>query len=431
MSALRPNFLGQSRDALTEYFAGLGERSYRATQAMKWVYHRDVDGFDAMSDIGKRVRDRLAADFEIRLPEVVTAQVSRDGTRKWSVRVSNGQAVECVLIPEKGRNTLCVSSQIGCMLDCSFCSTGKQGFAGNLDAGDIVGQVLLVERELARVHREEAVARGDLSTSAGEVRGEDEDAGVAAGAATYRERRRAEDASADARGVTNVVLMGMGEPLLNFDNVLAATGLMMDDLAFGISKRRVTVSTAGVVPGIYALAAQSDVSLAVSLHAPDDALRDELVPINRKYPIAELLEACRHYQDTSLGERRTVTFEYTLLDGVNDNVAQARDLARLLRAFPCKINLIPFNPFPGSSYDRPAMERVRAFQTVLMQSGYATMLRTTRGDDIDAACGQLVGRFADRTRRRERHLARVAQAATAGAVGVPGDSALSLLEITE
>ena len=292
------------------------------------------------------------------------------------------------------------------MLDCSFCSTGKQGFAGNLEAGDIVGQVLLVERELARVHREGALARGEPLP----------------GAEGYREWRRQEDAGAEPRGVTNVVLMGMGEPLLNFDNVLAATGLMMDDLAFGISKRRVTVSTAGVVPGIYALAAQSDVSLAVSLHAPDDALRDELVPINRKYPIAELLEACRHYQDTSLGERRSVTFEYTLLDGVNDQLSQARDLARLLRAFPCKINLIPFNPFPGSSYDRPAMERVRAFQTVLMQSGYATMLRTTRGDDIDAACGQLVGRFADRTRRRERHLART---------GLAGDGAgqVPLVEI--
>jgi 23S rRNA (adenine2503-C2)-methyltransferase len=398
VSAPRPNFLGQTRQALTGYFADLGERSYRVTQAMKWVYHRDVDGFEAMSDIGKRVRDRMAADFEIRLPEIVTAQVSKDGTRKWSVRVANGQAVECVLIPEKGRNTLCVSSQIGCMLDCSFCSTGKQGFAGNLEAGDIVGQVLLVERELARVHREGALARGEPLP----------------GELGYREWRRQEDAGAEPRGVTNVVLMGMGEPLLNFDNVLAATGLMMDDLAFGISKRRVTVSTAGVVPGIYALAAQSDVSLAVSLHAPDDALRDELVPINRKYPIAELLEACRHYQDTSLGERRSVTFEYTLLDGVNDQLSQARDLARLLRAFPCKINLIPFNPFPGSSYDRPAMERVRAFQTVLMQSGYATMLRTTRGDDIDAACGQLVGRFADRTRRRERHLART---------GLAGDDA--------
>jgi 23S rRNA (adenine2503-C2)-methyltransferase len=250
------------------------------------------------------------------------------------------------------------------MLDCSFCATGKQGFAGNLTAGDIVGQVLLVHRELQR--------------------------------------------GGDERGVTNVVLMGMGEPLLNFDAVVAATSLMLDDFAFGLSKRRVTISTAGVVPGIMALAEVSDVSLAVSLHAPNDELRDVLVPINRKYPIAELLAACRHYQDSSLGERRTVTFEYTLLADVNDGPEHARELARLLREFPCKINLIPFNPFNGSGYGRPTDVRVRAFQTLLMQSGYATMLRTTRGEDIAAACGQLVGEFADRTRRRERYLARIA-----------------------
>ena len=397
MSDLRPNLLSQSRQALGEYFAALGERSYRVTQVMKWVYHRDASEFASMSDIGRSVRDRLHEDFAIRLPEVATALHSKDGTRKWSVRLANGQAVECVLIPEKGRNTLCVSSQIGCMLDCSFCSTGKQGFAGNLEAGDIVGQVLMVQRLLLQ--------------------------------------------AGDTRGVTNVVLMGMGEPLLNFDNVAVATDLMLDDLAFGISKRRITVSTAGVVPGIYALAARSDVSLAVSLHAADDALRNVLVPINRKYPIAELLAACQHYQESSLGERRSVFFEYTLLNGVNDSPTQARDLAKLLRAIPCKINLIPFNPFPGSGYDRPSMARVRAFQTVLMQSGYSTMLRTTRGDDIDAACGQLVGRFADRTRRRERYveqrglvpsdaLASDSVAASPSDVSVRLDPALRVLELT-
>ena len=369
------NFLSQTRSALLAYFAALGERPFRVTQVMKWVYHRGVLSFDQMSDVSRVVRERLATDFAIRLPEVVTAQQSVDGTRKWVVRVESGQCVECVLIPEKGRNTLCVSSQVGCMLDCSFCATGKQGFAGNLTAGDIVGQVLLVHRELQQ--------------------------------------------GGDERGVTNVVLMGMGEPLLNFDAVVAATSLMLEDLAFGLSKRRVTISTAGVVPGIMALAAVSDVSLAVSLHAPNDALRDVLVPINRKYPIAELLAACRHYQDSSLGERRTVTFEYTLLADVNDGPEHAQQLSRLLREFPCKINLIPFNPFTGSGYGRPSDARVRAFQTQLMQSGYATMLRTTRGGDIAAACGQLVGEFADNTRRRERYLARIAMHEPAGALVDP------------
>ena len=369
------NFLSQTRSALLAYFAALGERPFRVTQVMKWVYHRGVLSFDQMSDVSRVVRERLATDFAIRLPEVVTAQQSVDGTRKWVVRVESGQCVECVLIPEKGRNTLCVSSQVGCMLDCSFCATGKQGFAGNLTAGDIVGQVLLVHRELQQ--------------------------------------------GGDERGVTNVVLMGMGEPLLNFDAVVAATSLMLEDLAFGLSKRRVTISTAGVVPGIMALAVVSDVSLAVSLHAPNDALRDVLVPINRKYPIAELLAACRHYQDSSLGERRTVTFEYTLLADVNDGPEHAQQLSRLLREFPCKINLIPFNPFTGSGYGRPSDARVRAFQTQLMQSGYATMLRTTRGGDIAAACGQLVGEFADNTRRRERYLARIAMHEPAGALVDP------------
>ena len=364
MTAPSANFLSQTPASLTAYFAGLGERPYRVTQTMKWVYHRGATEFADMSDVSRRVREQLTRDFAIRLPEVVTAHVSLDGTRKWVVRVASGQCVECVLIPEKGRNTLCVSSQVGCMLDCSFCATGKQGFAGNLSVGDIVGQVLLVHRALLQ--------------------------------------------DGDTRGVTNVVLMGMGEPLLNFDAVVAATSLMLEDLAFGLSKRRVTISTAGVVPAIYALAEVTDVSLAVSLHAPTNALRDVLVPLNRKYPISELLAACRHYQDTSLGERRTVTFEYTLLANVNDGVEQAAELARLLREIPCKINLIPFNPFTGSGYGRPTEARVRAFQTHLMQSGYATMLRTTRGGDIAAACGQLVGEFADHTRRRERFLARIA-----------------------
>ena len=366
----RVNLFSLSRAQMEAFFVEQGEKAFRARQIMKWMYHRGVLDVDAMTDLSKRQRAWLKEVARFDLPEVVTRKESRDGTVKWIVRVANGNCVETVLIPDKGRNTLCVSSQVGCMLDCSFCSTGKQGFNGNLSTSDIVGQVWLADAELrARAAPGEVVRPGEPG------------------------------------GVTNVVLMGMGEPLLNFDNVVAATDLMMDDLAFGISKRRVTISTAGVVPGIYRLAEVSDVSLAISLHAPYDPLRDELVPINRKYPIEELLAACRHYV-AGLGERRSLTMEYTLLQGVNDSLEDARALAALLRDVRCKINLIPFNPFPGSGYQRPDEGRVRAFQTLLMNAGYATMLRTTRGDDIDAACGQLVGQVEDRTRRKERYIAR-------------------------
>lgn len=327
---------------------------------MKWAYHRQELEFAAMTDVSKAHRAWLMDHASLRLPEVVTRQVSRDGTTKWVVRVANGNCVETVLIPDRGRNTLCVSSQVGCTLDCSFCATGKQGFNGNLSTADIIGQVWLAEREL---------------------------------------REKGEN-------VSNVVLMGMGEPLLNLQAVLAATDLMTDDLAFGLSKRRVTVSTAGVVPGIYELAKHTDVSLAISLHAPNDALRDQLVPINKKYPIAELMEACRHYL-SGLGDKRTLTIEYTLMRGVNDSLGHAKELAKLLEALRCKINLIPFNPFPASGYERPHGREIRDFQTYLINAGYTTMLRTTRGEDIGAACGQLVGRVEDRTKRQERYLARV------------------------
>ncbi len=355
----RANLFDFSRVQMEQFFVERGEKAFRARQVMKWAYHQGELDFERMTDLSKRQRAWLADVARFALPEPVVRRESRDGTIKWVVRVANGNCVETVLIPDRGRNTLCVSSQVGCMLDCSFCSTGKQGFNGNLSTGEIIGQVWLADREL---------------------------------------RERGET-------VTNVVLMGMGEPLLNFDNVVAATDLMMDDLAFGISKRRVTVSTAGVVPGIYRLAEVTDVSLAISLHAPNDALRDRLVPLNRKYPVAELLRACRHYVE-GLGERRSLTMEYTLLAGVNDSLEHARELADLLRDVRCKINLIPFNPFPASGYERPDAERVRAFQTYLMNAGYATMLRTTRGEDIDAACGQLVGEVQDRTRRQARYIAR-------------------------
>lgn len=366
----RVNLLSLSRPQMEAFFVEHGEKAFRARQVMKWVYHHGVLDVDQMTDLSKRQRANLRAMACFDLPEVVTRRESRDGTVKWAMRVANGNCVETVLIPERGRNTLCVSSQVGCMLDCRFCSTGKQGFNGNLSTADIIGQVWLADQELR-------------------TRGE---------------------------SVTNVVLMGMGEPLLNFDNVVAATELMMDDLAFSISKRRVTVSTAGVVPAIHRLAEISDVSLAISLHAPDDALRSELVPLNRKYGIEALLDACRRYVE-GLGERRSLTMEYTLLKGVNDSLDHARALATLLRDVRCKINLIPFNPFPASGFERPDDAAVRAFQTLLLNAGYATMLRTTRGDDIDAACGQLVGQVQDRTRRQERYIARRAAYDASGATG--------------
>jgi 23S rRNA (adenine2503-C2)-methyltransferase len=356
----RLNLLDFDRVALEAFFTGHGHQSFRARQMLKWIYHQGVSEFGGMTDLSKAQRTWLDATCEVRLPEVVARRESRDGTIKWVVRVANGNCVETVLIPERGRNTLCVSSQVGCMLDCAFCSTGKQGFNGNLTTGEIIGQVVLAQGELA----------------------------------------------GQGQSVTNVVLMGMGEPLLNFEAVMRATRLMTDDLAFGISKRRVTVSTAGVVPGIEAMIGTTDVSLAISLHAPNDELRSRLVPINRKYPIAVLLDACKRYVD-ALGEARNLTMEYTLLAGVNDTLAHARELAVLLRDVRCKVNLIPFNPFPGAGFERPSSGAVRAFQTHMLDAGYATMLRTTRGEDIDAACGQLVGQVSDRTRRHARHLERI------------------------
>ena len=356
----RLNALGMDREAWGALLGELGEKPYRIDQVLKWLHHRFVDDFADMTDISKKLRAELARRCEIREPEIVSEHVSRDDTRKWLIRAAGGSAVEMVFIPESNRGTLCVSSQVGCALDCKFCATGKQGFNSNLTAGEIVGQVRIAVQRLARA---------------------------------YPERERV---------VTNVVLMGMGEPLLNFDAVAPAVDLMMDDLGYGISKRRVTISTAGVVPGIYRLAERTDASLAISLHAPNDALRDELVPINRKYPIAKLLEACRAYAG-NLGEKRTVTVEYTLLDGVNDQPEHAAQLVELLRDFPCKINLIPFNPFPGSGFERPSVAAVKAFQHRLASAGLPVTVRTTRGDDIDAACGQLVGNVADRTRRQARY----------------------------
>lgn len=360
----KTNLLGLSREKMVEFFASLGEKPFRAQQLLKWIHHHGVDDFDQMTNVSKVLRAKLADCAEIRAPEVVTQHDSRDGTRKWIIRIAGGSLVETVLIPSKAdRGTLCVSSQVGCSLDCSFCSTGKQGFQRDLTAAEIIGQVWL------------AIKSYDAFPST------------------------------NKRIITNVVMMGMGEPLLNFNNVVDAMALMMDDFGYGISKRRVTLSTSGVVPALDKLGDVSDVSLAISLHAPNDALRNELVPINKRYPIAELLAACERYWAKQSDTHRVTTIEYTLIAGVNDSPAQARELVVLLKDFPCKINLIPFNPFDLSDYQRPSKQAVDKFWQILSDSAIVTTVRTTRGDDIDAACGQLVGQVADRTKRSERHRA--------------------------
>jgi 23S rRNA (adenine2503-C2)-methyltransferase len=358
--------LGMSKASLEAYFARLGEKPFRAVQMMKWLHHRDADDFATMTDLSRALRARLEAEATLAMPEVVQDHQSQDGTRKWLFALADGQRIETVFIPEKDRGTLCISSQVGCALDCSFCATGKQGFNRNLTAAEIVSQVRLARRAL-----------------------QDTDFGR-------------------PKSITNVVLMGMGEPLLNFEPVLEAISVLLDDLGYGISKRRLTLSTAGVVPAIRALAGRTDVALAISLHAPTDELRDQLVPINRRYPIAELLDACEAYLE-KLGEWRSITVEYTLLAGVNDRPEDAEALVACLARLRerVKLNLIPFNPFPGSGYARPAPQDVRRFQERMMAANYATMVRTTRGDDIDAACGQLAGAFDDRTKRRTRYLARL------------------------
>ncbi|WP_165679923.1 23S rRNA (adenine(2503)-C(2))-methyltransferase RlmN [Metapseudomonas otitidis] len=356
------NLLGLTQPQLESFFETIGEKRFRAGQVMKWIHHFGVEDFDAMSNIGKALREKLKASAEIRGPEVVSQDISSDGTRKWVVRVASGSCVETVYIPQGGRGTLCVSSQAGCALDCSFCSTGKQGFNSDLTAAEIIGQVWIANKSFGTV-----------------------------------------PAKID-RAITNVVMMGMGEPLLNFDNVVSAMTIMMDDLGYGISKRKVTLSTSGVAPMIDKLAEVTDVSLALSLHAPNDELRNELVPINKKYPLAVVLDACNRYI-SRLGEKRFLTIEYTLLKDVNDQPVHAEQMIALLKDFPCKINLIPFNPFPFSGCERPSNNAIRRFQDLLHKAGHNVTVRTTRGDDIDAACGQLVGQVMDRTRRSQRYIA--------------------------
>ena len=361
--ASKVNLLGMTRAQLEAFFGEIGEKKFRAQQVMKWMHHQGVRDFQSMTNLGKGLRDRLESCAEITPPQIESQQDSADGTRKWAIKVDGGALVEAVLIPEGDRATLCVSSQVGCSLDCKFCSTGKQGFQRDLTAAEIIGQVWL------------AINSYD---------------GWQAG---------------KGRVVTNVVMMGMGEPLLNFDNVVSSMDLMCDDLAYGLSKRKVTLSTSGVVPALDRLAELSDVSLAVSLHAPNDAIRNEIVPINRRYPIAKLLDSARAYIDAQTDRKRVVTIEYTLLAGVNDQVEHAHELAALLKDYPCKINLIPFNDFPNSGFERPSGNAVSRFWKVLMEAGFIVTVRTTRGDDIDAACGQLVGDVNDRTKRSARYRA--------------------------
>ncbi len=350
------NLIGYDHRAMSRYFSELGEKPFRASQLLKWIHQQGVYDYASMTNLSKALRGKLASQTTLDLPEIIQDQVSADGTRKWLLRLADGNSIETVFIPEDKRGTLCVSSQVGCGLNCSFCATAQQGYNRNLEAHEIIGQLRLANQLLSTPDND--------------------------------------------RPVTNVVMMGMGEPLLNYDNVVQAMQLMQDDFAYGLSKRRVTLSTSGLLPEMLRLSDECPVSLAVSLHAPDDKLRDELVPINRKYPIAELMEACREYLKGIPHQR--ITFEYVMLDGINDSDDQARTLARLLRDVPCKINLIPFNPFDGTGYGRSSMKRINRFRDILMERGIITVTRRTRGDEIDAACGQLAGKFTDRTRRSIR-----------------------------
>ena len=355
------NLLGLGRPELTTYCAELGEKSFRAKQLLHWIHQSGAADFGVMTDISKALRERLSVDAAITGLTVVRDTVADDGTRKWLMDVAAGNAIETVFIPEITRGTLCISSQAGCALECSFCATGRQGFNRNLSVAEIIGQLWWANKCLGAY---DSMNKGD------------------------------------ARAISNVVMMGMGEPLANFDNVVSAMQLMLDDDAYGLSRRRVTLSTSGLVPAMDRLRDACPVALAVSLHAPNDALRNQLVPINKKYPIRELLAACVRYIEKA--PRDFVTFEYVLLDGVNDSVVLARELIETVKGVPCKINLIPFNPFPDSGYLRSKPEAVSRFRDVLLRAGLVATTRKTRGDDIAAACGQLAGQVADKTRRAEK-----------------------------
>lgn len=375
----KTNLLGMSQSALAAFFVGLGEKPFRANQVMKWMYQFGVDDFYQMTNLSKKLQDKLAQVATITPPAVKFKKFSEDGTRKWVFEVAGGSLVETVLIPaddnkQFGRKTLCISSQVGCALDCAFCSTGKQGFERDLSASEIIGQLWVANQSYMH----------DMPVN---------------------ERQNM---------VTNVVMMGMGEPLLNYEPVVTSMQLMLSDFGFGLSKRRVTLSTSGIVPKMYDLAKDIDVALAISLHAPNDELRNELVPINKKYPLADLMAAAKAYvYDENPRHKKHVTIEYVMLKDVNDSDTHAHELVALLQDLPCKINLIPFNPFAHAPYARSSNNRIHAFSQILNQAGFVCTVRQTRGDDIDAACGQLVGQVADKTRRAQRWQQRVASSVTA------------------
>ena len=353
------NLLGLNQKKLEDFFISIDEKPFRAAQVLKWIHQRGISDFSQMTDLSKDLRTKLENSCVVEAPEVIYEKTSKDGTRKWVVSVGDKDLIEMVLIPEKNRATLCVSSQVGCAVDCSFCATGKQGFSRNLNLAEIIGQVWVA-------------------------------------ANSYGVPR-----SPNERHITNVVMMGMGEPLLNFDPVVDAMNLMMDDNAYGLSKRKVTLSTSGIVPRIDDLGKVTDVALTISLHAPNDQLRNQLVPINKKYPIQALIDSVKRYVD-GCSDKRVTTIEYILIEDVNDSLELAEELCELLRQLPCKVNLIPFNSFSESEYKTPSGNRVRRFQKYLQDSGYVTTIRSTRGDDIMAACGQLVGQVNDKTKKKER-----------------------------
>ncbi len=361
VDAEKINLMGMSEEKLKAFFVSFGEKPFRATQILKWIHQYGVSDFDEMTNVSKSLRQKLKEIAVIEAPEVIQMWDSSDGTRKFLIRVGGDNAIETVYIPDDERGTLCVSSQVGCSLDCSFCATGKQGFNRDLTASEIIGQVWQAAKSF-----------GQFGEKA-------------------------------PRKITNVVMMGMGEPLLNFDNVVDSMNLMMNDFCYGLSKRRVTLSTSGVVPQLDRLGDHTDACLAISLHAPNDELRNQLVPINKKYPIDQLLASATRYIKGLPDNRRKITIEYTLIDQLNDRTEHAHELAELLKDVPVKINLIPFNPFSLSQYKRASNNAIRRFQTILIEAGFTTTVRTTRGEDIDAACGQLAGQVNDRTKRSERY----------------------------
>jgi len=356
---MKTNLLNYDLAGLTAHFAQMGEKPFRARQVMRWMHQGAAGDFDEMTDLAKSLRAKLNESAQVGVPALMAAQESHDGTRKWLLDVGTGNGVETVFIPETDRGTLCISSQVGCALECTFCSTGRQGFNRNLSTAEIIGQLWWANKALGATPKDERV-------------------------------------------ISNVVMMGMGEPLANYDNVVTALSIMLDDHGYALSRRRVTVSTSGMVPQMDRLKEDMPVALAVSLHAPNDAIRNEIVPLNKKYPLKELMAACQRYLVKA--PRDFVTFEYVMLDGVNDKPEHARELLELVKDVPCKFNLIPFNPFPNSGYNRSSDENIRVFRDILYQAGLVVTVRKTRGDDIDAACGQLAGQVQDKTRRQQKWL---------------------------